>query len=75
MIADILGYLALGLGIFAMANKHMLWLRIAHGLSAAFYVGYGLMISATPIMVAGVLFLIIHGYHLTRMFLDRKAVQ
>ncbi|MEQ8584215.1 MAG: hypothetical protein RIC30_00800 [Marinoscillum sp.] len=75
MTAEILGYIALGLGIFAMANKHMLWLRVAHGLSAAFYVGYGLMISANPIVVAGVIFLFIHGYHLTRMFLTRKATQ
>lgn len=73
MSAEWFGYLALGLGLFAIAHKNMLWLRIVHGLSAACYICYGLMISAYPIAIGGSLFLLVHAYHLRKIYIHKKT--
>lgn len=61
------GYLALGLGILAISMKRMFLLRIVHGLSAVGYLIYGILIDASPVILAGVLFLFIHSYHILQL--------
>ncbi|MEQ8472218.1 MAG: hypothetical protein RIC35_13585 [Marinoscillum sp.] len=67
MMAEIIGYLAIALGLIAIANKNMVKLRIIHGLSAATYICYGVMIEAYPIAFGGVIFMGIHTYHLIKI--------
>lgn len=70
MMTHLIGYLALGFGLVAMGMKRMVILRIVHMLSALTYIIYGTMIDASPVIVGGSLFIVVHGYHLIRM---RKA--
>ncbi|MEO9476145.1 MAG: hypothetical protein ABJG41_11435 [Cyclobacteriaceae bacterium] len=62
-----IGYLALGLGILAISMKRMFLLRIVHALSAIGYLIYGILIEASPVILAGVLFLCIHSYHILQL--------
>ena len=74
MTVEWIGYLALAIGLIAIANKHMLWLRLLHGLSAATYIWYGISIEAYPLILGGSLFLLIHSYHLLKMAQRKKSV-
>ena len=65
--AEIIGFLALMIGLTAMGMKRMLWLRALHGSSAVLYIVYGLMIEAYPLIVGGFAFLTIHIYHIFKL--------
>ncbi|WP_170148028.1 YgjV family protein [Marinoscillum furvescens] len=66
MSAEWIGYLALGFSLMAMAHNNIIKLRVLHALSAISYVGYGIYLEALPLIIGGVLFLMIHSYHLLR---------
>lgn len=68
MTEEIAGYLALGFGVIAMGMKKLMMLRIVHAFSAMSYIVYGSMIHAIPIIIGGSTFLVIHAYHLIRLW-------
>ncbi|MBV6647760.1 MAG: YgjV family protein [Cyclobacteriaceae bacterium] len=57
---ELLGYIALLLGLTAMSMKKMLPLRILHASSVAFYFMYGIALEAWPLIIGSCLFLLIH---------------
>lgn len=67
MTAEILGYVAIVIGLIAMSQKKVTNLRIIHSISAFTYVIYGLWIEAYPITVGGLIFMIIHIWHLYKV--------
>ncbi len=69
MSIEVLGYLAIAVGLIAMSCKEIIWLRSIHSISALIYIVYGSMIEALPIVVGGSVFLLIHMYHLARRIL------
>ncbi|WP_258103598.1 hypothetical protein [Marinoscillum sp. MHG1-6] len=73
MSTEIIGYIALGLGLLAISMKEMMILRIFHALSALAYLIYGATIGAHPVMLAGVLFICIHGYHIFQLIKKRQT--
>lgn len=65
---EVLGYLALATGIFAISRKNMQTFRWWHLTSNLMYMVYGILFDATPIFVAGLLFSILHMYHLYNIY-------
>ena len=78
-MTDIVGYLALGLGLFAISKKNMITFRLWHIASAVCYILFGLLLSAIPIITGGVLFFtdplvqIIQGKIKVEEILDHRA--
>lgn len=66
-IAEILGYLAIATGFFAITKKDMGTFRLWHLISSFFYIIYGLFLKSSPLVIAGVIFCIIHIYHLRKL--------
>ncbi|WP_276166692.1 YgjV family protein [Zobellia alginiliquefaciens] len=67
LLAEILGYIAIGTGFFAATKKEMGSFRIWHLVSSFFYIIYGLFLKSGPLIIAGVVFCIIHVYHLKKL--------
>ncbi|CAM3606557.1 YgjV family protein [Zobellia roscoffensis] len=67
LLAEILGYIAIGTGFFAATKKEMGSFRVWHLVSSFFYIIYGLFLKSGPLIIAGVVFCIIHVYHLYKM--------
>ncbi|MEL4306944.1 YgjV family protein [Joostella sp. CR20] len=66
-IAEILGYLAIATGFFAITKKEMGAFRLWHLISSFFYIIYGLFLKSSPLIIAGIIFCIIHIYHLRKL--------
>jgi len=62
--AEILGYIAIATGFFAVTKKNMTTFRVWHLISSFFYIIYGFYLKSTPLVIAGIVFCIIHLYHL-----------
>lgn len=64
---EILGYLALIAGFYAVTKKEMSGFRMWHAISSFFYVMYGAFLSSGPLIISGAVFCVIHVYHLRKM--------
>lgn len=64
---EVLAYIALGISLLSMNMKKMLHLRIFHAISSLLYSIYGMYLNSLPLIIGGVLFVIIHLYHIVRM--------
>jgi hypothetical protein len=64
---DVLGYIALGLALFAMLKKQLSTIRWMHMISCVFYLIYGLLTESNPVSIGAILFIIIHIYHLSKL--------
>ena len=67
IIAEILGYIAIATGFFAVTKKEMSGFRLWHLISSFFYVIYGVFLKSGPLIISGVIFCIIHIYHLNHI--------
>ncbi len=65
-MVDIFGYLAVGIGLFAVTKKSILSFRLWHVVSCLCYIVYGVLNPAYPVLASGALFVVIHLYHLNR---------
>ncbi|WP_407933305.1 YgjV family protein [Galbibacter pacificus] len=65
-ITEILGYLAIRTGFFVITKKEMGQFRLWHLISSFFYIIYGLFLKSSPLIIAGIIFCIIHIYHLKK---------
>lgn len=68
-----LGYIALGMSLFSMTKTNIKSLRWLHLFASVFYLAYGLAIDAIPIMLGGAVFMLLHIYHLRRIYFSRKC--
>lgn len=66
-LADCIGYIALILNLYSMSSKGEYRLRIISALANLIYVGYGIMISAVPIILGCSVAVVLHVYRLSRM--------
>ncbi|WP_273274520.1 YgjV family protein [Maribacter polysiphoniae] len=71
VVAELLGYIAIATGFFAITKKEMGAFRLWHLISSFFYIIYGVFLESTPLIIAGVVFCIIHVYHLNKIKKER----
>lgn len=71
-MADVIGYLAVALGLFAVTKKSILFFRLWHVMSCLCYIVYVVLNPAYPILVSGMLFIVIHLYHLNKIMISRR---
>ncbi len=62
-----IGYLALGMSLWAVTKRNMRAFRWLHLMASVLYIAYGLSIEAYPIAIGGSIFMMIHVYHLWKM--------
>lgn len=67
LTTEILGYIAIATGFFAITKKEMSAFRIWHLISSFFYIFYGIFLKSSPLIIAGIVFCIIHLYHLKKL--------
>lgn len=72
---DVFGYIGLALGLLAIAKKQMFAFRLWHIASSTSYIIYGILLSAYPIIVSGLLFICIHLYNLNKSINQEKAAK
>lgn len=66
IIIETIGYIAIVAGFYAATKKEMAHFRVWHLISSAFYVVYGVFINSGPLIISGIIFCIIHLYHLQK---------
>ncbi len=67
LLTEILGYLAIATGFYAITKKEMGTFRLWHLISSFFYIVYGFFLQSSPLIIAGIIFCIIHVYHLKKL--------
>lgn len=72
LLIETIGYIAIIAGFFAATKKEMEHFRVWHLISSAFYVVYGFFLNSGPLVISGIIFCIIHIYHLRKIKLARK---
>ncbi|WP_435135849.1 YgjV family protein [Formosa sp. A9] len=66
IVVEIIGYMAIAVGFFAATKKKMEHFRLWHLISSAFYVVYGFFLESGPLIISGIIFCVIHVYHLNK---------
>ena len=71
-LIDSIGYGALVINLYSMSTKGEYKLRLISLIANAGYILYGVLISATPIIVGCTIAVFLHGYHLRRLRLNKN---
>lgn len=69
---ETLGYVAIVAGFFAATKKEMGDFRFWHLISSFFFVIYGFLLKSGPLVISGIIFCIIHVYHLRKRDVRQK---
>ncbi|MBQ4915040.1 YgjV family protein [Maribacter sp. MMG018] len=72
LYAEILGYIAIMAGFYAVTKKDMGGFRLWHMISSFFYVIYGVFLVSGPLIISGAIFCVIHMYHLRKLKQQQK---
>ena len=72
IVIETIGYIAIVAGFFAATKKEMERFRVWHLVSSAFYVIYGFFLNSGPLVISGIIFCIIHIYHLKKIKSDKN---
>jgi len=67
IIIDSIGYVALIINLYSMSTKGEYKLRLISLIANIGYIIYGVLISATPIIVGCTIAVFLHGYHIRRL--------
>ncbi len=67
ILIDTLGYAALVINLYSMSAKGEYKLRLISLIANIGYIVYGLLISATPIILGCTIAVFLHGFHLRRL--------
>lgn len=73
LYVEILGYIAIVAGFYAVTKKDMGGFRLWHLISSFFYVIYGVFLASGPLIISGTIFCIIHTYHLRKLKQQQKG--
>lgn len=66
MLTEVLGYLAIAAGFYAVGKKDISDFRLWHLVSSFLYIFYGLLLASVPLVLSGAVFCVIHAVHLRR---------
>ena len=68
MLADFIGYTALMINLYSMSTKGEYKLRLFSLVANVFYIFYGVLISATPVVIGCTIAVFLHTYHLKKLW-------
>ncbi|WP_298545691.1 hypothetical protein [uncultured Aquimarina sp.] len=71
-LIDSIGYIALVINLYSMSTKGEYKLRLISLIANAGYILYGALISATPIIVGCTIAVLLHGYHIRRLRINKN---
>ena len=71
-LIDSIGYIALVINLYSMSTKGEYKLRFISLIANAGYILYGALIGATPIIVGCTIAVLLHGYHLRRLRINKQ---
>ncbi len=71
-LIDSIGYAALVINLYSMSTKGEYKLRLISLIANIGYILYGTLISATPIIVGCTIAVLLHGYHIQRLRINRN---
>ncbi|MBD0777641.1 YgjV family protein [Maribacter sp. ANRC-HE7] len=71
VVVELLGYIAITAGFLALTKKEMGAFRLWHLISSFFYIIYGVFLESMPLIIASIVFCIIHVYHLKKLKKER----
>jgi hypothetical protein len=72
LLIDCIGYGGLVINLYSMSTKGEYKLRLISLIANIVYILYGLLISATPIIVGCTIAVFLHGYHLKRLKIKKE---
>lgn len=72
LLIDCIGYGGLVINLYSMSTKGEYKLRLISLIANIIYILYGLLISATPIIVGCTIAVFLHGYHLKRLKIKKE---
>ncbi|WP_298903429.1 hypothetical protein [uncultured Psychroserpens sp.] len=67
VLIDSIGYGALIINLYSMSTKGEYKLRLISLIANVFYILYGVLISAAPVIVGCAIAVLLHAYHLKRL--------
>ncbi|WP_339707804.1 YgjV family protein [uncultured Kriegella sp.] len=73
-ITEILGYIAIATGFYAITKKEMGAFRLWHLVSSFFYIIYGVFLESSPLIIAGIVFCVIHVFHLKKLNMKKNQM-
>lgn len=71
ILIDSIGYAALVINLYSMSTKGEYKLRLISLNANLGYILYGVLISATPIIVGCTIAVFLHGYHIRRLRINK----
>ena len=72
-LIDCIGYGGLVINLYSMSTKGEYKLRLISLIANIIYILYGVLISATPIIVGCTIAVCLHGYHLRRLKINKNS--
>lgn len=72
ILIDSIGYGGLAINLYSMSAKGEYKLRFISLIANIIYILYGVLISATPIIVGCTIAVFLHGYHLRRLNIKKN---
>ena len=72
ILIDCIGYGGLVINLYSMSTKGEYKLRKVSLIANIIYILYGVLISATPIIVGCTIAVFLHGYHLRRLKIKKN---
>ncbi len=69
---EILGYIASIMVAISLTMKGIVKLRVLNFIGCSFFVAYGLMIDALPIVATNTFIAVVNIYFLTKLFQEKK---
>lgn len=68
---DSIGYLGLLINLYSMSVKGEYKLRFFSIIANIVYIAYGVLLAANPIIIGCIIAVLLHGYHLRRIILNK----
>ncbi|WP_025665539.1 hypothetical protein [Aquimarina megaterium] len=72
-LIDSIGYTALVINLYSMSTKGEYKLRLISLIANIGYILYGALISATPIILGCTIAVLLHGYHIRRLRINKNT--
>ena len=72
ILIDSIGYGGLIINLYSMSTKGEFKLRLISLMANVIYIIYGVLISASPIIVGCTIAVFLHGYHLRRLKIKKN---
>ena len=72
ILIDSIGYGGLIINLYSMSTKGEYKLRLISLIANIIYILYGVLISATPIIIGCIIAVFLHGYHIKHLRIKKE---